>query len=71
MHFGPFLFYQQICPTGWVEEYCLLAVSSLDDLPIKCEISHTFVKAREIYLFIYLFVHEREVIVTWFLFGLQ
>ena len=31
-----------------------------------------FIKAREIYLLlIYLFVHEREVLVTWFLFGVQ
>ena len=30
-----------------------------------------FVKAREISFFIYLFVHEREVLVTWFLFGVQ
>ena len=31
-----------------------------------------FVKAREIYLLlIYLFVYEREVLVTWFLFGVQ
>ena len=37
-----------------------------------CGISHTLSRpAKFIYLFIYLFVHEREVLVTWFLFGVQ
>ena len=52
MHFGPVPFYQQICLTDWVEEYCLLSVSTLGDLPIFVCDFPLFFKAREMYLFI-------------------